>query len=41
MKAGYWMDLGKDKTNLKVPPWGLMDVDAKKFQGKGIKLAIV
>lgn len=41
MKAGYMMDLGKGKTNLKVPLRDLMASEAKKFWGTGIKLAIV
>ena len=41
MKACCLMYLGKDKTNSKVRLWDLMAWDAKKFWGKGIKLAIV
>lgn len=41
MKACYLTYLGKDKTNSKVCLWDLLAWDAKKFWGKGIKLAIV
>lgn len=41
MKAGYLMDLEKDKTNLKVPLWDLMVLDDKRFCSKEIKMATV